>query len=343
MFSISLPSARLGRALVTIIAMAVAAACSDDKATAPQAHVPDAASAAVGGPARGCGPVCTDGKILYSAGDIEVKPPNGHIWVMNADTTGKTQLTFGTADDDWAAWSPNYKKVVFSSNRNGRWELFTVNVDGTGLKQLTSAPNPGGDTYASWSPDGSKIFFSRSTWHPTASAWHAQIFSVNANGTGLTKVASDSAAALYYPIVSPDGQKIVAVRHPFGTQWGDARLYTMNIDGTNLKMLTDGWLGDAEPAWSPDGTKLAFTCGNAYEYYRDICIVNADGTDRRGVVRWSGAQANPSFSPDGTRIIFESFASSSGTLHTVKLDGSGATQLTSFADPMAYYSAAWSR
>jgi Tol biopolymer transport system component len=337
------PSAWSGKALIAVLASALLAACTDDKPTAPLPNIPDAASTAVASPARGCGPRCTTGQILFAKGDPEVKPPNGHIWVMNADTSGKTQITFGTGDDDYPAWSPNYKKVVFSSNRNGAWELFSVNADGTGLKQLTTA-KASHDLYASWAPDGSKIFFSRATIDSaTATSWHARIYSVNPDGTGLAKVADDPAASLYYPSVSPDGKRVAVVRLPLGSAWGSARLYTVNTDGTGLAMLTDGWLGDAEPAWSPDGTKVAFTCRSGYPEYRDICVVNADGTDRKGIVTWPGAQANPSFSRDGTRIIFESFASSMGTLYTVKLDGTGVMQLQSSLDPMAYYSPAWSR
>ena len=332
-----------GKALAAVLASVVLAACSDDKPTAPLAAIPDAASAAVASPQRGCGPRCPSDQILYAKGDPEVKPPNGHIWVMNADTTGKKQITFGSGDDDYAAWSPNYKKVVFSSNRNGAAELFTVNVDGTGLKQLTKSANASHDFYASWAPDGSKIFFSRATPDLATASWRSQIYAVNPDGTGLTKVTNDTTAGLYSPSVSPDGKKIAVVRLRLGAAWGEARLHTMNTDGTGLTMLTDGWLGDAEPAWSPDGTKVAFTCRSGYPDYRDICVVNADGTDRKGIVTWSGPQANPSFSRDGSRIIFESFASSMGTLYTVKLDGTGVTPLQSTLDYMAHYSAAWSR
>ena len=340
------PSAWSGKALTAVVASALLgflAACSDDKPTAPLSNIPDAASAAVSNSARGCAPRCTADQILYAQGDPEVKPPNGHIWVMNADTTGKTQITFGSGDDDFAAWSNNYKKVVFSSNRNGAWELFTVNVDGTGLKKLTSSVNGSQDLYPSWTPDGAKIYFARSLADPATNTWRSQIHSVNPDGTGLTKVTNDTTASLNTPSVSPDGKKIAVVRLPLGSAWGDARLYTMNPDGTGLTMLTDGWLGDAEPAWSPDGSKVAFTCRTGFPEYRDICVVNADGTDRKGIVTWSGSQANPSFSRDGSRIIFESFGTSMGTLFTVKLDGTGVTQLQSTLDPIAHYSAAWSR
>ena len=261
---------------------------------------------------------------------------------MNADTTGKTQITFGNGDDDYPAWSPNYKKVVFSSDRRAQfeYELFVVNADGTGLKQLTTSVNQSRDLYASWAPDGSKIYFTRYTPDLANATSQVETWSVNANGSGLTKVSNDTASH-YFASVSPDGKKIVFARLA-GSSWGDARLYTMNTDGTGMAMLTDGWLGDGEPSWSPDGTKVAFTCREGFVDYRDICIVNADGTDRKGVVVWAGQQANPTFSRDGSRIVFESYPGGFPVLFSVKLDGTGPMQISPYSES-AFYNAAWSR
>jgi len=343
MSSLLHPAARATSRAASLLLSLALAACDTDTPTTPQASIPDAA-ASLASSQRTCGPRCTPiGQILFAKADPETKPTNGHIWIMNADTTGKTQITFGSGDDDHPAWSNNYKKVVFSSNRNGAWELFAVNADGTGLKKLTTTAGGSQDLNASWAPDGARIYFSRLTPDPATASWRSQIYSVNPDGTGLTKISNETTAALYYPSVSPDGNKIAVVRLPLGAAWDDARLYTMNIDGTGLTMLTDGWLGDSQPAWSPDGTKVAFTCRAGLTAYRDICVVNADGTDRKGIVTLPGQQENPSFSRDGSSIVFESYASSSGTLFSVKPDGSGTVQLTSNLDPMAYYSAGWSR
>ena len=318
------------------------AACSPDKPTGPIARVPGDAALGVSPPSKTCQPKCTPDRILYVKADYSPTTPwNGHVWVMNADTTAKAQITSGNADDDYPAWSPTYKKVVFSTNRRGAYELFTVNADGTGLSPLTNAGNQTSDLYATWAPDGSKIYFSRFTPDPATGWSHGEIYSVNPNGTGLTKV-SNEAASLYNPSVSPDGKKIAVVRLPLGAAWDQARLYTMNPDGTGMAMLTDGWTGDAEPAWSPDGSKVAFTCHEGFPDQRDICIVGADGKNRQSVVAWQGQQGNPTFSRDGSRIVFESYASGYGTLHSVKADGTSAIRLTPF-DRNAYYSAAWSR
>jgi Tol biopolymer transport system component len=330
---------------VALLGATMLAACNDERPVEPLAPAPaiTTSSAPVASSQRTCVGRCTPiGQIVFAKADPETKPTSGHIWIMNADTTGKTQITFGTADDDYPAWSPNYKKVVFSTNRRGAYEIFVVNADGTGLAPLTSSANGSIDLNATWAPDGSKIYFTRARVDAALASLRAEIYSVNADGTGLAKVSNDT-ANLYLPSVSPDGKKIAVARLPIGASWDKARLNTMNTDGSGMTMLTDGWLGDGEAAWSPDGTKVAFTCREGLVQYRDICVVNADGTNRITIVGWQGQQANPSFSRDGSRVVFESYASSAGTLFSVKPDGSGATQLTSNLDPMAYYSAAWSR
>jgi len=339
MFSSFHVTARAGQMLAAFLTAAAIAACGTDEPTAPRASSPGGPSAAVAS-ARGCVPKCGADQILFVKADPIAQPWPGHIWVMNADTTGKTQLTFGNGDDDYPAWSPNYKKVVFSTNRRGYWELFVVNADGTGLKPLTDAVNQSSDLYASWAPDGSKIYFTRTTPDFAKATSHSEIWSVNANGTGLAKVSNDS-ANLYFPSVSPDGKKIVVARLA-SASWGDARLYTMNTDGTGMAMLTDGWLGDGEPSWSPDGTKVAFTCREGFVDYRDVCVVNADGTDRKAIIAWQGQQTNPSFSRDGSRIVFESYPDGYPRLYSVKLDGTSPMQLTPVVRS-AYYNAAWSR
>jgi Tol biopolymer transport system component len=330
-------TARRKQVVAAFLSAAALAACGTDQPTSPRASIPESAAMA-----KVCLPKCVPEQILYVKADPIAQPWPGHIWVMNTDTTGKTQITFGNGDDDHPAWSPDYKKVVFSSDRRSKfeYELFVVNVDGTGLKRITDRVNQSSDLYPTWAPDGSKIYFIRRTPDFAKATSYYEIWSVNANGSGLTKVSNDT-AMLFNPSVSPDGKKIAFARLATSSL-ADARLYTMNVDGTGMAMLTDGWLGDSEVAWSPDGSKLAFSCRVGYVGYRDICTVNADGTNRTGIVTWAGDQMNPTFSRDGTRLVFEHYPDGYPLLFSVKLDGSGAMQVSPNG-PSAYYGAAWSR
>jgi Tol biopolymer transport system component len=111
----------------------------------------------------------------------------------------------------------------------------------------------------------------------------------------------------------------------------------MNADGTDLTRLThdDTDIVDFEPAWSPDGSKIAFRRGP------DIYLMNPDGT---GLVNWSnyGSTTNggPSWSPDGTQIAFGSRRVGNWEIYVMNADGTGLTRLTD--DPASDFLPAWS-
>jgi Tol biopolymer transport system component len=121
--------------------------------------------------------------------------------------------------------------------------LFVVNINGTGLKQIT----PAGLDFSSkgsWSPQGNEIVFS---YHVTPDV-HSSIWVVHANGTGLHEIhvqpasacgganADPDALGCNSPVWSPDGTKIAFVRSHFNDV--DREVYTVNVDGTGLTQVT---------------------------------------------------------------------------------------------------------
>ena len=103
---------------------------------------------------------------------------------------GLTRLTQGDAHP---SWSPNGRRIVFSSTHNGNVEIFDINADGTGLANLTN--NPAMDSSPAWSPDGTRIAFgtTRDTnWGGEPSA-NDEIYVMNADGSGQTNVTNNPA------------------------------------------------------------------------------------------------------------------------------------------------------
>ena len=130
-------------------------------------------------------------------------------------------------------------KIAFNSDRDGNWEIYVMNPDGSGQTRLTN--NNYNDKWPSWSPDGTKIAFSRDL----NGNW--EIYTMNADGSGQTRLTNNNGPWDLGASWSPDGTKILFISH----RDGDSDIYLMNPDGTNQTDLTNSPAGDGSPSWRP--------------------------------------------------------------------------------------------
>lgn len=146
-------------------------------------------------------------------------------------------------------WSPSGKRLVFDrfDNRHGKHAIFTVRVDGTGLRKLTPWRLDG--TLADWSPDGRWILFIS---HEDP-ARQNNIFLVHPDGSNRHRITHTFGGKYHWfgNTFSPDGRFIVASRSPGHGQSGNADVYVMNVDGTSLRNLTNTTAWDSGPDWGP--------------------------------------------------------------------------------------------
>ena len=201
------------------------------------------------------------------------------LTVADADGLNPKKLWPGTD----GRWSPDGSRIVFthqfcnaSANPGPqRTEIIVANADGSNRRTVaTSAESP---EHPVWSPDGSQVAYV---------ANHASIVIVNSDGTGRRVVKK--MRGIGWPDWSPDGKTILFTRVNIvseGTVEGalDTDLYVIGIDGSGMRQLTSGLAWDNWPAWSPDGTRVAFVrasnplVDNKRQVW-DVFLVNADGS-----------------------------------------------------------------
>ena len=193
-------------------------------------------------------------------------------------------------------------RIVFSSNRDGDWDIYSMDVNGDNLLQLTD--HPASDENPACSPDGRRIAF-RSERDGTP-----DLYLMDRDGNNLIRLTSDNFLE-NRPSWSPDGTRIAfsvlrwAVRN--------SEIYAMDADGegkNEINLTNHKKMHDVRPSWSPDGSKIAFVSGPADVNFnpKHIFVMNADGTGRRNLTEDTGLtnSFSPSWSPDGSKIAFSS-------------------------------------
>lgn len=242
------------------------------------------------------------------------------ICLMNADGTGRKQITEAEATAFYASISPDGQTIYFSSRRTGNFEIYSIDTSGKNFKRLTRSI---GSLYApELSPNGDWI-----------------VFTNEGNGLWVMKPDGANPHAITTsddidPTWSPDGSMIAFASSRAGTR----QLFVMNADGSGIRQVTDLKDMGGRSSWSPDGTRLAFYAGP--QGNRNIYIINVDGTNLVQLTN-GGDNLGPSWSPAGNWIAFASFRDGNNEIYIVHPDGTGAKNLTD--DPISDWQPRWGK
>lgn len=248
-----------------------------------------------------CGAFTKDGKhIIYAStfkgGDSCPPTPdrkkygNKYIWplyrsfdVFMADLNGVIvkQLTHSDGYDAEATLSPDGKKMIYTSTKNGDIDLYIMDLKTGKDKQITNLL--GYDGGAWFSPDGKKIIWRASRPNTEADIKEYKDF-------------------LSQDLVAPTNMEV----------------YIANIDGSNIKKVTAFGQANWAPAFMPDSKRIIFASNHEYKrgFPFNLYLINEDGSGLEKISRDKGFDAFPMFSPDGKKIVFCSNRNNGGTRDT---------------------------
>ena len=249
------------------------------------------------------------------------------------------------------------KKIAFVSNKNGNEDIFIINIDGTGLTQLTESTDK--DAYPSGSPDGKKIAYTSEiggywqimvmdadgknkvqlTDDPVRSGYPTwsfdgryifyevykdgdwEIYRMNSDGSSKKRLTFNNGSYDWHPFAHPFQYRVI---YESGST-GNEKLYIMDYDGENIERLSSDNMRMRVPGMSVDGKYIVFMGEGDNRY---VYIMDGDGENIRLISQRPNSE-HPSISPDNELIAFNSYVDGQSEIFIIGMDGSGETRLTS--------------
>lgn len=241
----------------------------------------------------------------------------GDLYTENTDGSGQTHL-FNILPGWGGGCGPDISgdgsKVVFTDTNGGN--LFSINSDGTGLTQLTTAPSSLLSSVTNGRPitqDGSKVVYTELV------GGNVDVYIQNTDGTGETRLTTDPAGD-GEAVISSDGSKVAFVSFRNGLE----DIYSVNPDGTGETQLTFNAGIDSIPTITGDGSKVVFDSDMTGT--DEIYIINSDGSGLQQLTFGGGGV--PIISDDGSKIVY---VDSADNLRVMNSDGSNNTIISNNA------------
>ena len=237
-------------------------------------------------------------------------PYSLNLWLMDSDGKNRRQLTSGGAQDFAPRFTPDGKRVLFVSNRrNGRWDIWSINIDGSNLNRITETEGKTGlwerSHYPFPTPDGKELVFI------IYKKSHGSVWLMDMESGNIRRITSGGFGD-DFPMMSPDGKDIVFK----STRQGNGDIWSIDRSGKNYTRLTFENYPEFYPAWSPDGTKISYVTNKGGIF--DVWVMDRDGKNKKKLTKYLSQGAwglrfdyndlmeagyyHVSWHPDGTKL-----------------------------------------
>jgi TolB protein len=261
--------------------------------------------------------------------------PDGHRLLVESDRSGRSALYMADADGknvrlliatdgepENGSWSRDGKQIVYLERVGQEFDVFVINADGTGRKNLTNTPTEEG--HAHWGPDG-RIYFNSDRATPDRSKpWGERdhdLFRMNADGSNIEQLTNCKAVCTN-PNPSPDGTRIgfrMGLREP-GLSWGqtaspmNSEIAVLDLRTRAITNITRNQAYDTWPSWSPNSKWIVYGSNrDGRANVGQIYMTSVDGKATRRVTEGPASYGEPSFSPDGRTLYFSKSLPASGS------------------------------
>lgn len=196
----------------------------------------------------------------------------------------------------YACFAPDGESLVFQSNAAGDWDLYAMQLDGSGLRAIVASA--GADITPIYSPDGSEIVF------VSERDGQREVYVCAPDGSEERRVTDDPGHDLH-PVWSSDGERLLFSSNRGNESPDDYDVYSMLADGTDLVRLTSGPDADTYASWSPDGTRIVTRRMLAASGDNEVFLLDADGSNADNLSNDPESYDGwPVWSPDGRWIAF---------------------------------------
>jgi TolB protein len=274
-----------------------------------------------------------ESKIIFQS----TRPPYqcDQIFSMNLDGSDVKLLNSGKGRTTCGFFFTDGKRIIYASTHLAgdacppapdrsqgyvwpiypSYEIFSANVDGSGLKRLTK--NPGYDAEGTVAPDGKKIVFTSMRFGDL------DIYTMNADGSGTKRLTTEKgydggpffswdgktiAYRAYHPKTKDEVKEYETLLKQNLIKPTRAEIFTMKADGSNKRQITDNGAANWAPFLHPDNRQIIFS-SNLHDPERrsfSLYVINVDGTGLERVTYGARFDSFPMFSRDGKRLVFAS-------------------------------------